>query len=289
VDSAADIVTENLAEGTDLVLSSVSYTLADNVENLTLTGTGAIDGSGNALDNVIQGNAGNNVLAGDAGIDTISYSGAAAAVTVTLASALQQDTVGAGLDTLSGFENLTGSAFNDTLTGDAGKNVITGLAGNDTLDGGAGSDSLTGGAGADVFVFDSKVGTDNITDFVSGTDKLAFSQAGIRIGDGDTVIDGFATVAGPGGFAASDELVIVNGKFSGAIDATSAAAAIGSATSAYTVGDTRLFAVENGTDTGLFLFTSSGADATVSAAELTLVGVATSAHATVPGDFAFVA
>jgi hemolysin type calcium-binding protein len=171
----------------------------------------------------------------------------------------------------------------------AGNDTLDGGAGADRLVGGAGSDRLTGGAGADVFVFDSKVGTDNITDFVSGTDKLAFSQAGIRIGDGDTVIDGFATVAGPGGFAASDELVVVNGTFAGAIDATNAAAAIGSATGAYGVGDTRLFAVQNGTDTGLFLFTSSGADATVSAAELTLVGVATGAHATVPGDFVLVA
>ena len=159
----------------------------------------------------------------------------------------------------------------------------------DTLDGGAGADTLVGGAGADLFVFNSKVGTDSVTDFVSGTDKFVFSQAGIRIGNGDTVIDAFPTIAGPGGFAATNELVIVTGDIVGVINATSAAAAIGSAASAYAVGDTRLFAVDNGTASDLFLFTSSGADASVSAAELTLVGVATSTPATVLGDYQFVA
>ena len=58
-----------------------------------------------------------------------------------------QNTVGAGVDTLTGIENLIGSAFNDTLTGDAGNNVLTGGAGNDMLLGGAGDDTLDGGAG----------------------------------------------------------------------------------------------------------------------------------------------
>jgi hypothetical protein len=55
------------------------------------------------------------------------------------------------------------------------------------------------------------------------------------------------------------------------------------------VGNTRLFAVDNGTASGLFLFTASAADASVSAAELTLVGVATNTPATVLGDYLFVA
>ena len=52
-----DAVIENALEGTDLVYASVGYTLGANVENLTLTGAGTIDGTGNTLNNVIRGNA----------------------------------------------------------------------------------------------------------------------------------------------------------------------------------------------------------------------------------------
>ena len=51
VDNAGDVVIESAGEGTDTVQSTVSYTLGANVENLTLTGTAAINGTGNALDN----------------------------------------------------------------------------------------------------------------------------------------------------------------------------------------------------------------------------------------------
>ncbi len=78
VDSANDIAAENANEGTDTVLSGVSYTLGGNIENLTLTGpsTGSgqaaldLNGMGNALDNVLVGNAGDNVLSGFYGNDT---------------------------------------------------------------------------------------------------------------------------------------------------------------------------------------------------------------------------
>jgi Ca2+-binding RTX toxin-like protein len=72
VDSTGDIVTEVAAGGTDTVQASVTYTLATEVENLTLTGTSAINGTGNALANVITGNAAANVLDGGAGNDTLS-------------------------------------------------------------------------------------------------------------------------------------------------------------------------------------------------------------------------
>ena len=87
---------------------------------------------------------------GAAGSDTASYADAASAVTVSLAhQGAAQNTIGAGVDTLSNFENLTGSAFNDTLTGDGNANFLSGLAGNDALLGGAGNDALAGAAGND--------------------------------------------------------------------------------------------------------------------------------------------
>jgi len=72
VDNAGDAVTENAGEGSDTVQSSISHTLGGNVENLTLTGTVAIDGTGNELNNVLTGNTGANVLDGGAGADTMA-------------------------------------------------------------------------------------------------------------------------------------------------------------------------------------------------------------------------
>ncbi|MDQ7251724.1 calcium-binding protein, partial [Dongia sedimenti] len=56
VDNAGDVVTESGTDTADLVQSSVSYTLGSTVENLTLTGTSAINGTGNALANTVTGN-----------------------------------------------------------------------------------------------------------------------------------------------------------------------------------------------------------------------------------------
>ena len=71
VDAAGDVVTELAGQGTDTVQSSVSYMLGANVENLSLTGSAAINATGNTLDNVITGNAGDNVLNGGVGNDTL--------------------------------------------------------------------------------------------------------------------------------------------------------------------------------------------------------------------------
>jgi Ca2+-binding RTX toxin-like protein len=66
-----DEITEFYNEGIDTVQSSVTYTLGSNVENLTLTGTSAINGTGNTLDNVLTGNSAANTLTGNAGNDTL--------------------------------------------------------------------------------------------------------------------------------------------------------------------------------------------------------------------------
>jgi len=150
VDNSGDTVTEAASAGTDWVLSSApTYTLPANVENLQLTGTANINGTGNGLANLVFANTGNNVLDGGAGIDTISYQSGVTAgvgVTVDLSKTTAQSTGGSGTDTLLNFENVTGSSYNDTLTGNSGNNTLTG---------GAGQDTLTGGAGKDIFVYTS--------------------------------------------------------------------------------------------------------------------------------------
>ena len=129
-----------------------------NIENLT----------GSNFDDTLEGNAGNNTLVGGAGIDTVSYAHATSGangqgVTVNLALTSAQNTIRAGTDTLSGFENLTGSQFNDTLTGTSGNNVINGLAGNDRL---------TGAGGNDTFLFNANFGKDVVTDLAAGPNSV---------------------------------------------------------------------------------------------------------------------
>ncbi len=81
VNNAGDLVIEALNQGTDTVQASIAYTLPNNVENLVLTGTGNLNGTGNGLNNVITGNSGNNSLNGAAGNDTLN--GAAGIDTLT--------------------------------------------------------------------------------------------------------------------------------------------------------------------------------------------------------------
>ena len=71
VDNVLDVTTEAASEGTDTVNSSVVWTLGTDLENLTLTGSSAINGSGNASANVLIGNSGNNTLTAAAGNDTL--------------------------------------------------------------------------------------------------------------------------------------------------------------------------------------------------------------------------
>jgi len=184
VDNAGDVAGE-VAGGTDTVQSSVTHTLSVNLENLTLTGAAAINGTGNAKDNIITGNSGNNVLSGLAGNDVLKGAGGAD----TLSGGDGNDTLngGTGADTMDGglgddlyivddagdvagevaggidtvqssvthtlsvnLENLTltgAAAINGT--GNAKANVITGNSANNVLSGLAGDDTLSGGNGAD--------------------------------------------------------------------------------------------------------------------------------------------
>ena len=196
VDSSTDIIVENANEGTDGIQSSVTFSIAarPNIENLTLTGTTAINGTGNAANNVITGNSANNTLNGGAGNDTLDGD----AGTDTLIGGLGSDTYivddtndiitekssGGIIDAIQSsvtytiapnVENLTltgTAAINGT--GNAGNNTITGNAGNNTLDGGVGNDTLIGGLGDDIYIVDSI--TDIVTELTSGgTDTIQSS------------------------------------------------------------------------------------------------------------------
>ena len=71
VTDGGDTITETADAGTDTVQSSATLTLSANLENLTLTGTATVNGTGNTLDNVLTGNGAANTLAGGAGADRL--------------------------------------------------------------------------------------------------------------------------------------------------------------------------------------------------------------------------
>ena len=107
VDSAGDQVSENADGGTDLVRTSVDYTLGANVENAFVSGPTGLTLTGNDLDNLLAGGTGGDTLLGMGGADT-----------------------------------LRGGAGSDIIDGGAGTDTIVGGTGGDTLTGGADSDTF---------------------------------------------------------------------------------------------------------------------------------------------------
>jgi Ca2+-binding RTX toxin-like protein len=178
------------------------------LENLTLTGASAINGTGNASDNVLVGNTGNNTLTGAAGNDTLD----GGAGTDTLVGGTGNDiyyvdattdvvteqanegtdtvmssvtwTLGANVENLTftgtAAVNGTGNALDNVLTGNGGSNNLSGGVGNDTLDGGAGNDTLNGGAGADAYAF----GLGYASDIIIDSDSTAGVKDVVRFGAG---------------------------------------------------------------------------------------------------------
>ncbi|HMV04935.1 MAG TPA: cadherin-like domain-containing protein [Accumulibacter sp.] len=164
VDQTGDSVSENAAEGIDTVLSAIDYHLGANLENLTLSTTSDIHGTGNELDNLIVGNAGNNTLDGGSGADTLAGGAGDDTYRVDNAGDTLLEQADEGSDTVKASVSyalaahlehliLTGDDAIDA-TGNELDNRLTGNAGDNRLDGGAGADLLAGGRGNDTYVVD---------------------------------------------------------------------------------------------------------------------------------------
>ena len=105
VDSTSDLIVERKGGGTDILIVGFSVSLGKNIEDLRLTGTKDLSGTGNGLRNEITGNSGANLLSGKGGNDTIRGNG--------------------------GNDTLWGGTGNDTLKGGAGANLLIGGMGDD--------------------------------------------------------------------------------------------------------------------------------------------------------------
>ena len=126
----------------------------------TLTGTTGTD--------TLAGLQGNDSLDGGAGVDTASYDGATTPVSAILYNH-QASGLSSGNDTLTGIENILGSAWADLVYGDAADNLLDGGAGGDTLDGAEGNDTLLGQTGDDLL--NGLAGNDSL-DGGDGADSL---------------------------------------------------------------------------------------------------------------------
>ncbi len=311
VGSAGDVIVEAPGEGRDTAIVTIatggfSYTLADNVENGVMRGTAAGSLTGNAAANTLTGNSaantldggdgddsleggagvdrllggdGNDTLAGGAGNDSLDGGGgddvylvdasgdktveAAGGGHDTVRTALASWTLAAGIEDLqylgTGAFSGMGNALDNLVAGGNGADRLNGGAGDDTLAGGIGRDTLTGGLGEDTFLLRTDGGFDTVTDFAAGIDHLLLEDFGAQLVVVDTRATGLTTAK--------------------------AALAIGSADSPYAIGANLLFAVGDGTATGIYRFVSAGADATVSAAELTQVAQLTGVKTPTADDF----
>jgi len=200
VDNVADVVVESANAGTDVVQTTVSYTLGLNVENLILLGLDNISGVGNTANNVLVGNAGNNTLNGGAGVDTLQGGAGDDVYMVDNIADKAIENANEGVDAVSStvtytlgnhVENLTltgtaaingvGNSLDNVLIGNGANNSISGAAGNDTLSGGLGNDTVLGGVGHDVYQFARGDGVDTLieNDATAGNTDILCLMSGI--------------------------------------------------------------------------------------------------------------
>ena len=204
--------TVDLTAGTTLdgYGNSGSVTGIENVNGSALGDSITGDSGVNVLnggdgDDTLNGRGGDDVIDGGAGVDTASYANAGGAVTVVL-TALGGNASGAdGNDSLTGIENVTGSAFDDVLIGNGEANLIQGGGGHDVIRGGAGGDTLEGGDGDDFLRGDDG---DDIIRGGNGFDRAGFASSPVGVtvnlgiagpqatGQGNDTFEGIEHVSG---------------------------------------------------------------------------------------------
>ena len=246
VDDASDVVVEAAGEGFDTIQSTVSYALSANVEQLELTGHAAIDGAGNALDNVLLGNdgnnrlegldgndvlrggggadillggAGNDLLDGGAGIDYLEGGSGDDTYVVDTEGDVVVEHAGEGFDVVEAWSDYTLSENIEKLvlvegsyawcgTGNVGANTLVGNSGDNRLDGGAGADVMTGGLGNDTYVVDDV--NDVVVELADEGDDTVESSIDYVLGEHleNLTLLGTANLNGTGN--AADNLLIGN-------------------------------------------------------------------------------
>ena len=155
VDNTKDKVVEGKDEGNDTVITSIDYSLPENVENITLSGKSGLKGTGNDLGNTLRGSSGKDTLSGGNGDDTYHVDSTKDKIVERKIEGM--DTVVTGID-----YTLPENVETLVLTGTAGRkgtgnkldNILNGTVGNDNLDGDKGADTMTGGAGNDSYAVD---------------------------------------------------------------------------------------------------------------------------------------
>ena len=185
VDNGLDIVIEAAGGGTDTVNASLSHDLEAEVENLILTGVGAINGIGNALANTLTGNDAANRLDGGLGADILNGGLGDDIYVVDQAGDVVSELAGQGTDTVesaisytlaAAVENLTLTGTGDIDgTGNLFANILIGNSGANRLDGGGGADTMNGGLGDDTYVVDNVGDVVIESSSVGGTDTVESS------------------------------------------------------------------------------------------------------------------